>query len=62
MPRSFGLTDLLLLTMAVIWDQFVVVKYATHIFNPVALPDFVSEPRRFLVALRTPAAASRCAA
>jgi drug/metabolite transporter (DMT)-like permease len=35
--HSFGLTDLLLLTMAVIWGvNFVVVKYATHIFNPVA--------------------------
>lgn len=34
---SFGLTDLLLMTMAVIWGvNFVVVKYATHIFNPVA--------------------------
>jgi drug/metabolite transporter (DMT)-like permease len=33
--QSFGLTDLLLLTMAVIWGvNFVVVKYATHIFNP----------------------------
>jgi drug/metabolite transporter (DMT)-like permease len=35
--QSFGLTDLLLLTMAVIWAiNFVVTKYATHIFNPVA--------------------------
>jgi drug/metabolite transporter (DMT)-like permease len=35
--HSFGLTDLLLLTMAVIWGvNFVVTKYATHIFNPVA--------------------------
>src|SRR3954463_8384534 len=35
--HSFGLTDLLLLTMAVIWGiNFVVVKYATHIFDPVA--------------------------
>jgi drug/metabolite transporter (DMT)-like permease len=35
--RSFGLTDVLLFTMAVIWGiNFVVVKYATHIFNPVA--------------------------
>src|ERR1700704_4226512 len=34
---SFGLTDVLLFTMAVIWGiNFVVVKYATHIFNPVA--------------------------
>lgn len=35
--RSFGLTDVLLFTMAVIWGiNFVVVKYATGIFNPVA--------------------------
>ena len=35
--QSFGLTDILLFTMAVIWGiNFVVVKYATHIFNPVA--------------------------
>src|SRR3954469_9596787 len=34
---SFGLTDVLLFTMAVIWGvNFVVVKYATRIFNPVA--------------------------
>jgi drug/metabolite transporter (DMT)-like permease len=34
---SFGVTDLLLFTMAVIWGiNFVVVKYATHIFNPIA--------------------------
>lgn len=34
---SFGLTDVLLFTMAVIWGiNFVVVKYATHVFNPVA--------------------------
>lgn len=34
---SFGVTDLMLLTMAVIWGvNFVVVKYATQIFNPVA--------------------------
>lgn len=34
---SFGVTDLLLLTMAVIWGvNFVVVKYATQIFSPVA--------------------------
>jgi drug/metabolite transporter (DMT)-like permease len=34
---AFGLTDLLLLTMAVIWGvNFVVVKYATEVFNPVA--------------------------
>src|SRR2546423_12565301 len=34
---AFGLTDLLLFTMAMIWGiNFVVVKYATHIFSPVA--------------------------
>lgn len=34
---AFGLTDVLLLTMAAIWGiNFVVVKYATHIFSPVA--------------------------
>ena len=34
---AFGLTDALLFTMAVIWGiNFVVVKYATHVFNPVA--------------------------
>ncbi len=34
---SFGITDFLLFTMAVIWAiNFVVVKYATHIFSPVA--------------------------
>ena len=34
---SFGVTDFLLFTMAVIWGiNFVVVKYATHIFSPVA--------------------------
>jgi drug/metabolite transporter (DMT)-like permease len=34
---AFGFTDVLLFTMAVIWGiNFVVVKYATHIFNPVA--------------------------
>lgn len=34
---AFGVTDVLLFTMAVIWGiNFVVVKYATHIFNPVA--------------------------
>jgi drug/metabolite transporter (DMT)-like permease len=34
---AFGLTDALLFTMAVIWGvNFVVVKYATRIFNPVA--------------------------
>jgi drug/metabolite transporter (DMT)-like permease len=35
--HSFGLTDVLLLMMAAIWGaNFVVVKYATHIFSPVA--------------------------
>ena len=34
---SFGVTDVLLFMMAVIWGiNFVVVKYATHVFNPVA--------------------------
>jgi drug/metabolite transporter (DMT)-like permease len=34
---AFGLTDILLLTMAVIWGvNFSVVKYATHIWHPVA--------------------------
>jgi drug/metabolite transporter (DMT)-like permease len=34
---AFGLTDVLLFTMAVIWGiNFSVVKYATHIFDPVA--------------------------
>src|SRR5207237_5266317 len=35
--QAFGLTDVLLFTMAMIWGiNFVVVKYATHIFSPVA--------------------------
>lgn len=35
--HAFGLTDLLLFAMAVIWGvNFVVVKYATHVFDPVA--------------------------
>ncbi len=34
---AFGLTDVLLFAMALIWGvNFVVVKYATHVFNPVA--------------------------
>src|SRR3954471_11576791 len=34
---AFGLPDALLLLMAVIWGvNFVVVKYATTVFNPVA--------------------------
>jgi drug/metabolite transporter (DMT)-like permease len=50
-PRSFGLTDLLLLTMAVIWAiNFVVVKYATHVFNPVAFTGLrVATAAAFLV-------------
>jgi drug/metabolite transporter (DMT)-like permease len=36
-PAAFGLTDVLLFLMAVIWGvNFVVVKYATTVFNPVA--------------------------
>lgn len=35
--HALGLTDLLLFTMAMIWGiNFVVVKYATRVFNPVA--------------------------
>jgi drug/metabolite transporter (DMT)-like permease len=35
--HALGLTDLLLFTMALIWGvNFVVVKYATRVFNPVA--------------------------
>src|SRR5438132_1700601 len=35
--QALGLTDVLLFTMAMIWGiNFVVVKYATHIFSPVA--------------------------
>jgi drug/metabolite transporter (DMT)-like permease len=51
-PYSFGLTDLLLLAMAVIWGvNFVVVKYATHIFNPVAFTGLrVGTAAAFLVA------------
>src|ERR1700687_2848916 len=34
---AFGLTDVLLFAMAAIWGaNFVVVKYATHIFKPIA--------------------------
>jgi drug/metabolite transporter (DMT)-like permease len=49
--QSFGLTDLLLLTMAVIWAiNFVVVKYATHAFNPVAFTGLrVATAAAFLV-------------
>lgn len=49
--QSFGLTDLLLLTMAVIWAiNFVVVKYATHVFNPVAFTGLrVATAAAFLV-------------
>jgi drug/metabolite transporter (DMT)-like permease len=36
-PAAFGLTDVLLFLMAVIWGvNFVVVKYATTVFSPVA--------------------------
>ena len=35
--RAFGLTDVLLITMAMIWGiNFVVTKYATRVFNPIA--------------------------
>lgn len=37
MRPAFGVTDVLLFMMAVIWGiNFVVVKYATNVFNPVA--------------------------
>src|SRR3984893_14056958 len=51
-PTSFGLTDVLLFAMAVIWEiNFVVVKYATHIFNPVAFTGLrVGTAATFLVA------------
>ena len=50
--HSFGLTDLLLLARAVIWGvNFVVVKYATHIFSPVAFTGLrVGTAAAFLVA------------
>src|SRR5712675_840197 len=50
--QSFGLTDVLLLTMAAIWGvNFVVVKYATHIFSPVAFTGLrVGTAAAFLVA------------
>jgi drug/metabolite transporter (DMT)-like permease len=46
------LTDVLLFAMAVIWGvNFVVVKYATHIFNPVAFTGLrVGTAATFLVA------------
>lgn len=49
---AFGLTDVLLFAMAVIWGvNFVVVKYATHIFNPVAFTGLrVGTAAIFLVA------------
>src|SRR6266481_2865696 len=49
---AFGLTDFLLFAMAVIWGvNFVVVKYATHIFNPVAFTGLrVGTAATFLVA------------
>ena len=35
--RAFGLTDVLLITMAMIWGiNFVVTKYATRVFSPIA--------------------------
>ena len=35
--RAFGVTDILLITMAMIWGiNFVVTKYATRIFSPIA--------------------------
>ena len=50
---SFGVTDVLLFMMAVIWGiNFVVVKYATHIFNPVAFTGLrVGTAAVFLLAL-----------
>src|SRR3954463_4402798 len=50
---ALGLTDLLLFTMAVIWGiNFVVVKYATHIFNPVAFTGLrVGTAAAFLLAV-----------
>jgi drug/metabolite transporter (DMT)-like permease len=50
--QSFGLTDVLLFAMAVIWGvNFVVVKYATHIFNPVAFTGLrVGTAAAFIVA------------
>src|ERR1700680_65403 len=49
---AFGLTDVLLFAMAVIWGvNFVVVKYATHIFSPVAFTGLrVGTAATFLVA------------
>ncbi|HEX9130036.1 MAG TPA: DMT family transporter [Gemmatimonadaceae bacterium] len=49
---AFGLTDVLLFAMAVIWGvNFVVVKYATHVFNPVAFTGLrVGTAATFLVA------------
>src|SRR4051812_41923214 len=50
---AFGLTDVLLFTMAVIWGvNFVVVKYATQVFNPVAFTGLrVGTVAVFLVAV-----------
>lgn len=62
---AFGFTDVLLITMAVIWAiNFVVVKYATHIFNPVAFTGLrVGTAAAFLLlvafASRRPALARR---
>src|SRR6202171_6122153 len=49
---AFGLTDVLLFAMAAIWGvNFVVVKYATHIFNPLAFTGLrVGTAAGFLVA------------
>src|SRR3954471_2548710 len=50
---AFGLTDVLLFAMAVIWGvNFVVVKYATQVFNPVAFTGLrVGTVAVFLVAV-----------
>jgi drug/metabolite transporter (DMT)-like permease len=50
---SFGVTDVLLFMMAVIWGiNFVVVKYATHVFNPVAFTGLrVGTAAVFLIAV-----------
>ena len=50
---AFGLTDVLLFIMAVIWGvNFSVVKYATHIFDPVAFTGLrVGTAALFLVAV-----------
>ena len=52
-PPSFGLTDLLLFTTAVIWGiNFTVTKYATQIFHPVAFTGLrVGAAALFLVSI-----------